>query len=77
MLDVVHPNPPRLITVAIAVVLAVVGVTLALPIPQALELVRPILEPITFGVVLDAQLGWLLLLASSVLLIVGSLLPGI
>jgi hypothetical protein len=72
-----HPNPPRLITVAIAIALAVVGLSLALPIPQLIDVLRPILQPVSFGVALDAQLGWLLLFASTVLLVAGSLLPGI
>ena len=74
-----HPNPPRLITVVIAVALGVIGLAFALPIPQAVDVLRPILGPVTgtFGMPLDAQLGWLLLFASAVLLLAGSLLPGI
>jgi hypothetical protein len=73
-----HPNPPRVITVAAAVALLVVGAILALPVTPALELLDPLRELISpYGVDLDAQLGWLLLFAGNVLLIAGSLLPGI
>jgi hypothetical protein len=37
-----HPNPPRLITVVVALALGVVGFILAWPVDQAL----PALEPI-------------------------------
>jgi hypothetical protein len=73
-----HPNPPRLITVGAAVALMVVGAILALPVTPALELLDPLRDLIRpYGVDLDAQLGWLLLFAGDVLLIAGSLLPGI
>lgn len=73
-----HPNPPRLITVAIAVSLLVVGATLALPIEPALALLDPVREIAGgYGLRLDASMGWLLLFLGDVLLIAGSLLPGI
>jgi len=73
-----HPNPPRLVTVAAAVALLVVGAILALPVAPALELLDPLRDLISpYGVDLDTQLGWLLLFAGDVLLIAGSLLPGI
>jgi hypothetical protein len=73
-----HPNPPRMITVGIAVALAVVGSILAWPIGPAVSLLAPIGD-ITggFGLALDAQTGYLCLFASSALLVAGSLLPGI
>jgi hypothetical protein len=55
-----HPNPPRLITVAIAVALAVVGVVLALPVPAAIDLLRPVTDvTASFGLGATAETGWL------------------
>jgi hypothetical protein len=73
-----HPNPPRLITVAAAVALLVVGAVLALPIPPAFDMLEPLRDFVTpYGVDLDRELGYLLLFAGDLLLIAGSLLPGI
>lgn len=73
-----RPNPPRLITVAAAVALLVVGAILALPITPALELLDPIRDFVSgYGLDLDREAGYLLLFAGDVLLIAGSLLPGI
>lgn len=73
-----HPNPPRMITVAIAVALGLVGVALAWPIDPAVSLLAPVSSSLAgFGLALDAQTGWLCLFASSALLVAGSLLPGI
>lgn len=73
-----HPNPPRLITVGIAVALLAVGLALALPIPQVVDLLAPLAGPLqSFGFALDRELGYLFLFVSPVLLVIGSLLPGI
>jgi len=73
-----HPNPPRLITVGIAVALLVIGAALALPIPWAVDLLDPVTSIVeTYGVAADAQLGYLALFAGNALLVAGSLLPGI
>ena len=73
-----HPNPPRLITVAIAVVLAVIGVVYAWPIESLIPLLAPLADIVaSTGFVLDQQTGCLCLFASPTLLVVGSLLPGI
>jgi len=73
-----HPNPPRLITVGIAVALLVVGAILALPIPAAVDLLDPLAEIVApYGLAFDVALGYLCLFAGNVLLIAGSLLPGI
>jgi hypothetical protein len=73
-----HPNPPRLITVAAAVALLVVGAILALPVTPALDLLDPLRDFAGgYGIRLDTQLGYLLLFAGDVLLVAGSLLPGI
>jgi len=73
-----HPNPPRMITVGVAIALLVVGAILALPIEPALDLLAP-LETFAggYGLILDQQLGYLALFLGNVLLIAGSLLPGI
>jgi hypothetical protein len=73
-----HPNPPRLVTVGIAVALLVVGTVLALPIPAAVNLLDPLTAVVApFGLALDASFGYLCLFAGNALLIAGSLLPGI
>ena len=74
-----HPNPPRMITVAIAVALAVVGVVFALPMDAGVAVLEPILEPFLtpIGLSVDRELGYLALFLSSGLLVAGSLLPGI
>ena len=73
-----HPNPPRMVTVGLAVALAVVGVILAWPVEPAVALLAPIGDITqSFGLALDSQTGYLCLFASSALLVAGSLLPGI
>ena len=72
------PNPPRIITVVIAVVLLVIGAILALPIDQATNLLDPLAKAAApFGIHFDRQLGYVALLVGNLLLIAGSLLPGI
>ncbi len=74
-----HPNPPRLVTVGVAVALAVIGVAFALPVDAAMPLLEPVLDPVAaaIGLGLDAELGYLCLFLSAGLLVAGSLLPGI
>ena len=73
-----HPNPPRMVTVVLAVALGVIGLSLAWPIAPAVSLLAPVADAVKgFGIAFDAQLGWLCLFASSALLVAGSLLPGI
>jgi hypothetical protein len=73
-----HPNPPRLITVGIAVALLVIGAALALPIPGAVEMLEPVTSIIeSYGIVADDQLGYLAMFAGDALLVAGCLLPGI
>ena len=73
-----HPNPPKLITVVIAFALIIVGISATVfPIDfvnQALDLVQ---STIGTDIEVTSQLAWLFLLAGDGLLIVGSLLPGI
>jgi len=75
---VLRPNPPRLITVVIAVALILAGLSATVfPIDivnQALDLVQS-----TIGTNIDVttEVAWLFLFAGDALLIAGSLLPGI
>lgn len=73
-----QPNPPRLITVGVALVLGTVGLVYAWPI----DALVPILDPVTdllanVGLTMDRELADLCLFACPSLLVVGSLLPGI
>lgn len=74
----VHPNPPRLVTVVIAVALVLVGLS-ATVFP--LDFVNAALDVVqsTFGtnIQVTTEIAWLALLAGDALLIAGSLLPGI
>jgi hypothetical protein len=73
-----HPNPPRLVTVGLALALAAVGVILAWPVEPLVGLLAPVADITTgFGLGLDQQTGYLCLFGSSALLVAGSLLPGI
>ena len=73
-----HPNPPRLITVAIALALGIVGLAVAVPI----DALQPVLGPASdvlaqVGLTLDQELAFLMLFACPTLLVIGSLVPGI
>lgn len=73
-----QPNPPRMITVGIALALGVIGLIYAWPI----DLLVPILDPVTdalatIGLTMGRELGYLCMFACPSLLVVGSLLPGI
>jgi hypothetical protein len=74
----VRPNPPRLVTVVIALALIVVGLSVTVfPLDfvnQALDLVQSTLGT---EIQVTTELGWLFLLAGDLLLVAGSLLPGI
>ena len=72
------PNPPRLVTVALAVVLLVVGLSLTLvPIGVVNEFVVSLPATLGIAVAPTAQLGWICLLAANALLVVGSLVRGL
>jgi hypothetical protein len=67
-----------MITVIVAVVLALIGVALAWPIESVVGALTPLeafLRPLGLG--LDKETGFLFLLLSPALLVVGSLLPQI
>lgn len=73
-----HPNPPRLVTVVIAVALVLVGLSATVfPIDfvnQALDLVQGYLGT---SIEVTTELAWLFLFVGDALLVAGSLLPGI
>lgn len=67
-----RPNAPRFVTIVLAIGLTVVGVAVTLhPIQPVLDLLRD------RGVELTKQQGYLALLASPALLVVGSFFRGI
>jgi hypothetical protein len=73
-----EPNPPRLVTVVIALVLGAVGLVWAWPIDALVPLLDPVASvAASIGLAADRELGYLCLFASPTLLVAGSLLPGI
>ena len=73
-----NPNPPRLITVGIALVLGAIGRVYAWPIDSLVPVLDPITDLLaTVGLAMDRELAYLCLFACPSLLVVGSLLPGI
>ena len=67
-----RPNAPRLITIAVAIALTLVGIAVSLtPIQPVLDLLK------NFDVELSKEQGWLALLVSPALLIAGSYLRGV
>ena len=73
-----RPNPPRLVTVVIALALVLVGLSATVfPVDfvnQALEIVQ---NAIGTDIRVTTEIAWLCLLVGDGLLIAGSLLPGI
>jgi hypothetical protein len=73
-----QPNPPRIITIVVAIVLAIVGAAYAWPVDVALSALAPLTNAAaSVGLTLNREFGYLLLFLSPSLLVVGSLLPGI
>jgi hypothetical protein len=74
----VHPNPPRLVTIALALALVIIGLSATVfPIDfvnQALALVQ---QTIGTNIVITTEVAWWCFLAGDLLLILGSLFPGI
>jgi len=67
-----------MITVGLAVALAVVGVILAWPIDPLVPLLAPVADVAKgFGLALSPETGYLCLFGSSTLMVAGSLLPAI
>jgi hypothetical protein len=75
---VLRPNPPRLITVVIAVALVLVGLSATVfPIDLVNEALAVVQQTIGFDIQVTTEIGWLFLLVGDLLLVAGSLLPGI
>lgn len=78
-----RPNPPRMVTVVVAVLLLVVGLALVFFQPQAIEVVRGLsaipndLQRQVIAWMGETFLAWGLLAVSPLLLIVGSLVRGL
>ena len=73
-----QPNPPRLITVGIALVLGAIGLVYAWPIDGLVPILAPVTDALaSVGLTMDRELAYLCLFACPSLLVVGSLLPGI
>ena len=72
------PNPPRMVTVGIALALGVIGLIYAWPIDGLMTILAPVRDVIaSIGLTTDRELGFLCLFACPSLLVAGSLLPGI
>ena len=73
-----QPNPPRLITVGIALALGVIGLIYAWPIDGLVPTLQPVTQVLSsVGLTMDRELAYLCLFGCPSLLVVGSLLPGI
>jgi len=73
-----RPNPPRMVTVAVALALGVIGFIVAWPVDQVLPYLDPVEKVLAqFGLHLSREMGFLGLFACPSLLAIGSLLPGI
>ena len=73
-----NPNPPRLVTVVIALALVLVGLSATVfPIDFVNEALAVVQQAAGFEFRVTTELGWLFLFAGDALLIAGSLLPGI
>ena len=73
-----RPNPPRLITVVLAVALILVGLSATVfPIDLVNQALAIVQQTIGFDIQVTTEIAWLCLLAGDALLVVGSLLPGI
>jgi len=75
---VLRPNPPRLITVVIAVALIIVGVSVTVcPLDFVNEALNIVQGYAGTNIEVTTEIGWLFLLVANLVLIAGSLLPGI
>lgn len=73
-----HPNPPRLVTVALAVALAVIGFIYAWQVDPLIPVLAPVADALSgIGLHLNREMGYLGLFASGCLMVAGSLVPGI
>jgi hypothetical protein len=75
---VLHPNPPRMVTVVLALALVLVGLSATVfPIDFVNEALAVVQQAIGTDIRVTTELAWLFLLAGDALLVAGSLLPGI
>lgn len=73
-----RPNPPRLVTVVIAVALLVVGISATIfPVDFVDAALGVVQDYLGTNIEVTREIGWLFLLAGDALLVVGSLLPGV
>ena len=73
-----HPNPPKLVTVVLAVALVLVGLSATVfPIDFVNEALALVQQAIGTDIRVTTEIAWLFLLAGDALLVAGSLLPGI
>lgn len=73
-----HPNPPRLVTVGVALFLLLVGISATIfPIDLVNQALAMIQAQAGTNIEVTTEIAWLCLLAGDALLIAGSLLPGI
>lgn len=75
---VLRPNPPRLVTVVIAVALVIVGLSATVfPLDVANVALDVVQGYLGTSIEVTTEVGWLFLFAGDALLVAGSLLPGI
>ena len=73
-----NPNPPRMITVVIAVALILVGLSATVfPLDFVNAALDVVQETLGTSLEISTEVGWFSLFAGDALLIAGSLLPGI
>ena len=73
-----HPNPPRMVTVVIAVALILVGLSATVfPLDFVNAALNVVQETIGTNLEISTQVGLVFLFVGDALLIIGSLVPGI
>ena len=73
-----NPNPPRMITVVIAIALILVGLSATVfPLDFVNAALDVVQDAIGTHLEVTTEVGWLSLFVGDALLIAGSLLPGI
>ena len=73
-----HPNPPKLVTIALALALVIIGLSATVfPVDFINEALAVLQQTIGTNVVITTEIAWWCLLIGDALLIAGSLLPGI
>jgi hypothetical protein len=74
----VKPNPPYLVTIVIAVLLMVIGLSLEGTLISIAALNHAVVDALgAVGIKVGQELARLMIVASPTLLIIGSLVPGI